>query len=431
MPDLEKAFPNLNSSTKEAFLGALASKIGDDRTQQNGLIDKLIGLGFARFDILHLAIVLKERGYRKKAAQLLTDNISQFGPNSSDLYELSVLSLVENHLAGIEQLKESVSMDGNFENVRLCILLSFFLRNTPLRAYAVQKARPGIVDRVFSECHQLIRYLSTIEQHLPAEDDGIFEVNELRIDETDTWFPILSAGGSLLRLGDGEGAMFRFDDEEELLLYDIYGSNRSHFHNRWFGSKQDNNEYDIYQSNLRGGLSDFNLIGVPNASWLMKCLSSGDILGFSCAWNVIRAIRQNECVNTSRFVRTSAFYDFLYRKKTSEIIQHDTSVALVSWNDTIPVVLALEGYKGVVDFIGVNPSASDVARISDRDFRAKTSQLELIHSAAANILSDGQRTVLLAAGFVAKVASISWRRSGHRVVDVGSAFDMSMGLPIR
>lgn len=423
----------LNSSSKDALLRSIARKITSIAPLSDEFLNSLfLNYGFTRFDAFHLAIILKEMGRSSDAIQIIKHNTSHFGEDSSELYELSILIMISDKNQGIELLKKSISIHPTYESCRFGILVSFFAKDLELRRFIIGSVDAALLDIVYSENSKFIRYLATIGQNTSwSTETGIFSLSPISIDETTDWFEILEGGGSIIRLGDGEGAMFRFSEDEEAVLYDIYRENRRHFFSRWIGANSDTAAYEAGAAELSTRWKDFDLVGIPNPAWLMKSFASADYRGFSCAWNVVRKICLLPSAATQRFVRTSAIHDFLYRKKIRALVEDDPSIAVISWNNFILLTLELEGYQGKMEFIKINPAVSDVSNALHLEDISRANQYEIILEAGQQILTGSRKTVFVAGGYLAKVASLTWQKHGHRIIDVGSAFDVSIGLPIR
>ncbi|NTF11101.1 hypothetical protein G6L37_34455 [Agrobacterium rubi] len=432
MSNLETCYSNLKSAVRDNLLNSLADKLANHTQLPASSLFDLIQLGLTRFDTFHLSIILKEMGHLYHAEALLRQNINLHGDDASELYELALVVLIRDLDQGMELLYRSVKLSSSYENVRLAILLTFFTAKFEMLSFVKLNACPDIVKKVFSENGTFLRYLSAVGPiEVSQGNKGLFDVSTLPLDETTDWFPSLSEGGSLIRLGDGEGAMFRFSEEEEAVLYDLYKNNRDYFAQRWMGSDLDEVVQEDTQAQLLEGVFEFDLVGIPNPSWLMKCFSSGDVRGFSCAWNVLRALVRATPNKKCKFVRTSAFYDFLHRHPLITLFSNEPKITLVSWNDMLPAIIKIDGYCGDINFVRLNPAKSDVDVLFQIDTRLDVTTQDTIIEASVLTSASVSSTIIVAGGYLAKVFSMRWRRDGYRVIDAGSALDMSLGLSIR
>lgn len=405
----------------------------DATTIEKTIIDlKLINL--SQFDSLCIAVNLKERGFTRQSHDILRQNIEIYGENSDVMYEFGLLLALEDCKAGVDMFLRSLKANpANYNACRILVFISAFLGDIDIRNNCQSIAGLDLLLRVDLENGAFLRYLAIVSRNQEQEASrktGIFDNNLGKILPIDEILPAICAG-SLIRLGDGEGAMCSFSKNEEIQLADIYSGNREYFAKRWRGRSfyGSDTDYVGILEKILDDISQFDVLGIPEPTWLIRSFANGDTQGFSSAFNLIRRLCDSKNEISCKLTSTSIFYDILHHGSLSKVLNTEEKVVAITWNPMIKLMLKLSGFLGEADHISISPA------ISDKLSFLPDSQFGQILPEAVSLdlpeLSRGNKTVILCAGFFGKLLGTQLREAGHRVLDAGSSFDVSFGVPIR
>jgi len=418
----------------------------------NSLLDRVVEQGEAGEaqlrriirgdDVMHalsLCLTLKERGHPVIAKRNLVLLQASHPGEPAVSYELAVLLARDEparaEAAFLRALKLAPSFDAAFRGLAVLYLASG--RNDEFHRLIEAQSRTGAVP--FASLSELARFYAYLERLPPAPTPaanayatalghgvrtalvGVSFVAALTAVQESKPF-------ALVRLGDGEGAMWRFTRDEELANFAASWGYREHFTQRWYGQAygEIRERLDTIRDQIGGLLPTADIVAAPTADWIAHEGAGGRIGTFVCCVNAARAARAAKAPQA----RTSVHYDLLDSGGLAQIVRAAPRVCLITSHRAMaPLMEARFPSLGEVELIVVPPAFSDLAVTGHPIGHRLYEVVEQVIEVAETLGRD--HLVLVGAGFVGKLLCLRLKEVGFAALDVGSVFDLVLGLPTR
>jgi hypothetical protein len=439
---LEKltSFQKLQPSFRQSYLDRWSAVAGKETSLEAfaSLDASLQALGPTDDERLFFAINLKEKGNPGLAKYIMASLTDRAEPHVGALYESGLLSIIDSYRGGCDYLLSAISQLNTFDPAIRSLFFAAILRGDSETLERLRTmADPEIIRRYEISHAAFIKYLASIGPTLPWRTDenaGLFDLCDISILPQEAVARLLADGKSnLLRIGDGEGAMFMFDMAEELEFASLYGPVRSHMTRRWMGCEYEEIVRPVFgwQQAISDSLSQIDILGCPDRRWMLKTLIDGDARCFVSllnGWRRIAALRPTMRPDVA-FTTTSIVYDLLYHGSLAPLLSGTGRMSIVSWHD----LHRPDGFGalGEMRFLMIPPAASDVEALGLTD---KAMSVEAAIGLPDRIVEktvEGE-TVVICGGYVAKTAAGRLIAGGRRVLDFGSAPEMILvGRPVR
>ena len=440
-----KSETSFNYISKTDFIDYFRSFIADENTNS---IDKIFDV-YAKsknpdfITMLTCALMAKESViHRDVSINLLWRTMSLFPDEPAVYYELAVALNDDNLELRIRLLQQAIKISPDFNNAIKSVSAAYLMAGHLFCAADeadTNRERTTQIDKDWIGTG--LNYLRCLEPTAPLEklvDSAISAVTNQPKSTIEDISDVLIATANrhkpfaLVRLGDGEGAIANFSDEEEIRNADLYKINREYFSNRWFGQPYEITERPlrkIYNA-LESNLHDADIIGYPDENWIKHELLMGNLQTFSCCLNAARLGSACAARGSALSTRTSIHFDLLGRGVLAELLEIRKKVAFISSHMQLPVYLTNRFPRvEVVHSFRLPPAHSDLPITGYSIINRAYDVMPVIADSFNNI--DRKAVVLVGAGFVGKAICIKLKSMGFMVIDVGSIFDHMMGFSTR
>lgn len=240
------------------------------------------------------------------------------------------------------------------------------------------------------------------------------------------------SGFSLIRMGDGEGAFIKINDEDERRFASLYRHNRLDRSNVWF-----NGELDIYASGFYDDVScisqvmlNANVVGVPYSSRMRMEYEIASIVSVSSLVNILRVAEDREA--NTYFCSQDIHMDLLLSGHMNTLLQSVSEIGLVSCHEQLPEILQKKYGISSVDFYkipGEKLFNHAIGENSSRGDHYPARYKEIIESLQYKDISG--KLFLVGGGILGKFYCDKIKERGGIALDIGSLADAWVGAITR
>jgi hypothetical protein len=439
MLENKTSFQKLQTEFRLAYLERWSREAAQQRSPEAwaSINERLRALGGTDDEQLFFAIHVKEKGNHELAKHILQSLTESNEPHIGALYESGVLWITVSYKIGCDYLLAAVERQNTLDRaIRLLTFAAVMRGDVSLLERVRATADPEILRRTEWDNSTFVKYLDTVGSTLPwrkGEDAGLFDLDGISIKyQADVAARLSDGKSNMLRIGDGEGALFVFDLVEELEFASLYSPARSHLTRRFVGCDYDTIARPMFswRQTISETLPQIDILGCPDGQWMLAALVEADVRCFVSllnGWRRIAAVKPH-MRRYAVFTTTSVVYDLLHHDSLAQALRGTEGMALVSWHDLHRADIL--GHPQALRFILIPPSTHDVQALGlTVDAMSVADAIALpdrIFQETAEV-----ETVALCGGYVAKTSAKRLISGGRRVLDLGSAPDMTVGRPIR
>ena len=407
-----------------------------EQEQHAATVRRLIAKKALAFDVLKACVEIKEKGHVDLAFCLMREASQVYYLEGAFLFERAVILLNRGESAKAKVLLETcLSLDSRITSSNRSLMLIHSVAGDQSSLLSItEKAEKSMSPTDFSTFRFIYSYCSSMRY---KGIDLLSFMNDRSDSEWADWERVESSIGAaidgrcpfaLVRLGDGEGSMARFDEEEEVQNFELYRLSRDRFAKRWYGLNFEECEKDLVSlwDEIRSLLPLADVVGLPSNAWIRHEMALGNI-GLSCCLNARR--QQDNISQTAIICRASIHFDLLQFGTIRKICEREKHIKIITCHASLKSLM--QGYfpELDVDVVCIPPSWSDLGITG---YSLKQPAYKIVSAIMQLVEFDNAGTVVLvAAGYVGKAIALNLKRQGHIAIDVGSIFDLLLGFASR
>ncbi|MCB8884106.1 hypothetical protein ACELLULO517_28090 [Acidisoma cellulosilytica] len=242
------------------------------------------------------------------------------------------------------------------------------------------------------------------------------------------------SGFSLIRVGDGEGAFLRLNNEDESRYANLYDANRQNRMAMWFGSNFDWRNNGFFEDSLAlvKAIESCDILAIPDIAWLRNGYSISSQSGIPSLVNIVRFCSEfMQTPEKMHFTTASTAKELQIHGHFEVILRVVKRVTVISCLPDLPTLL--RNYFGIsqVTFIQIPGEQGSRAALGDQvSFAAHYPEVykDLLKSLEK---PWGGELVLIAGGFLGKLYASKIKEYGGIALDIGSLADRWLGKKTR
>ena len=391
---------------------------------------------------VELAVHSKEAGFPDIAETMLLRALETDGNDPAAHYELAVIYRLSDrkHQAIAHLLRAKAIAPGHFP-VRL--LLAHMLYAVGAKSEADDVCRDTLpASQKEDEDLAVLREFGTYLQEIP-HGRARYLVDEVQ--RRFRYFDAAQVAGaiqsairdrrpfSLVRLGDGEGAFAKIDQEDEARYARLYRRHRREWCRLLYGADFDPafTGYSAVADTLMSVAGEADIVGIPYRSWVDHEYAISSVRGVPCLMNIHRHFLRSQDPGGPIVCAQNIHTEFHRQRLIEPILRMTKDIGLISCLSDLPALLTSRFALENVELFKIPGERYSQTLLSSEALAGV--HFPFVYWDIVRRLSQPHngRVFLIAAGTLAKFYAAVIKRNGGIALDIGSLVDGWMKIASR
>ena len=429
----------LGSERHALFQAALARK---DRGEIEAFLADSAMLDIESGKWVELAVRSKEAGFSDIAEKMLLRALETDGKDPAGHYELAVIYRLSDrkHQAIAHLLRAMVIVPGHFQIRLLLAHMLYAVGAHPEAEEVCRGTRPNSPRE--DEELAVLREFGTYLREMP-HGRARYLIDEVQrrfryFDASQVAEAIRSAiqdrrPFSLVRLGDGEGAFAKIDQEDEARYAHLYGSHRREWCRLLYGVDFDPafTGYAAVVDTLMTVAGEADIIGIPYRSWVEHEYAISSVRGVPCLMNIHRNFLRTQDPAGPIVCAQNIHTEFHRQGLIEPILRMTKDIGLISCFSDLPALLEARFALENVELFKIPGERYSQTLLSSEALAGVHFPFVFWDIVRRLSQPHNGRVFLIAAGTLAKFYAAVIKRNGGIALDIGSLVDGWMNIASR